>query len=352
MSTEIKEKSVKHIVVGYTLDAVLEAHNLAMNEENDVEFYCTGELGEPLDKYNDFISYEDARRIGFILHGCGYEEISNAEWMYIPFDKLKFENSRNGLIQLPFNKNSFDNEEEWLAVLNGFNHQNVQDILHNVSNSPTRLITMFKQHLPKWFVDSIIRNVNDTRWKNVPTSSLTLNGYTYEFNLNKIGLDVHEKWYKPELTFKHICERILKTDNITIKSADKKMCFEFITNRNIENVTFMDNRIDYYMDYRLGMFDRREMCYEIVDSYPEFLNEIYAGYVNTPTMDCWGYSKYNNEVRKLTCKEIKSIMDVPVSHIPMTKNNLRMYDAYSKILPLYGKNKNLNLNQKIKTLIK
>ena len=37
--TDIKEHSVKRIVVGYTLDSVIEAHNQAQNVENKVVFY-------------------------------------------------------------------------------------------------------------------------------------------------------------------------------------------------------------------------------------------------------------------------------------------------------------------------
>ena len=53
---ELKEHNIKRIVVGYTIDAVIEAHNIAMNPENDVSFYSTGKLGEPLDKYNDYVN--------------------------------------------------------------------------------------------------------------------------------------------------------------------------------------------------------------------------------------------------------------------------------------------------------
>ena len=66
----------------------------------------------------------------------------------------------------------------------------------------------------------------------------------------------------------------------------------------------------------------------------------------------WGICKYGKDVRKLYSKKLNSIIDVPTSDIPMTKNNLRIYDAYSKLLPLFGNFKTLNLQQKITTLIK
>lgn len=346
------ESKVKRIVIGYTLDAVLTAHNLAMDPDNDVEFYCTGELGEPLDKYNDFISYDNAQRIDYITHGTPYEGFSNVEYMYIPYDKLKFKNSHNGLIQLPFNKMSFDDIDEWKAVVDGFNSTEVQNIMSDASNSPTRLITMYKQYLPKWFVDSIIRNVSPTRWADIPTSALTLIGFNYEFNLSKIDSSSIEQWYKPTISFKNVCENILKTDNIPIYYADKSLCYNFLTDRNIPNVTFMDNRVDYYLDYRFGMFDRCAMTYERIDKMPDGIDDIDNGVIKTPTMEYWAISKYKDDVRKLYCTQIKKINDIPVSDIPMTKNNLRIYDAYSKMLPLYGVGKTLNLQQKIKTLIK
>lgn len=346
-----KEKTV-YSVVGYTLDAVIEAHNLAMNEENKVIFYKTAPLGEPLDIYNDYISYDDARRLGFITHGLGYTECINNSYLYIPYELLKFKNSTNGVIQFPLNRNSFEDENEWNEICKAYECDDIKGILANASNSPTRLITMYKNNMPKWFVDSIVRNLADTRWKGIPTSALTLNGYLYEFSLSDIQHECVNKWYKPELSYANICELILHTDNIEIRDADKKTCFELITKRNIENVTFMDNRIDYYLDYRCGMFDRREMYYEKLDEVPSFMSDIELGFVRTPTLDCWGINVYEHDIRKLYCRPIKSITNVPTTSVPMTKNNIRTYDAYSKILPLYGKNKNLNIQQKIKTLIK
>jgi len=145
--TDINEHSIKRIVVGYTLDSVIEAHNQAQNVENNVVFYSTGTLGEPLDKYNDFISYDDAKRLSVILPDLEFDEFPGCDFLYIPYEKLKFKNSHNGLITLPFNKLSFDDVEEWKAVRDGYLDEHVQAIFKDMSNSPTRLITMFKQYL-------------------------------------------------------------------------------------------------------------------------------------------------------------------------------------------------------------
>ena len=114
----------------------------------------------------------------------------------------------------------------------------------------------------------------------------------------------------------------------------------------------MDNRVDYYLGYRNGMFDRCIMNSVPVTEYPDYVSELDDGFVRTPKSDYWGISKHGCDVRKLYSERIKAISDIPMSEIPMTKNNLRVYDAYSRILPLYGKFKNLNLQQKITTLIK
>ena len=79
MMTDINEHSIKRIVVGYTLDSVIEAHNQAQNVENSVVFYSTGVLGEPLDKYNDFISYDDAKRLSVILPDLEFDEFAGCD---------------------------------------------------------------------------------------------------------------------------------------------------------------------------------------------------------------------------------------------------------------------------------
>jgi len=352
MMTDIKEHSIKRIVVGYTLDSVIEAHNQAQNVENEVVFYNTGTLGEPLDKYNDFISYDDAKRLSVILPDLEFDEFHGCDYLYIPYEKLKFKNSHNGLITLPFNKLSFDDIEEWKAVRDGYLDEHVQAILKDMSNSPTRLITMFKQYLPKWFVDSIIRNVSNTRWADIPTSNVTLNGYLYEFNLNQIESEGINMWYKPRISYNEICKRILKKDKIPVYAATKEDCVRFLTDRSIEYVTFMDNRVDHYLGYRSGIFDRCVMSAVRCELPSIFANDFDNGIIRTPTLAHWGICKYGNDVRKLYSKKLMSIIDVPTSDIPMTKNNLRIYDAYSKLLPLFGNFKTLNLQQKITTLIK
>lgn len=349
---DINEHCVKRIVVGYTLDAVIEAHDQSQNERDEVSFYSTGKLAEPLDKYNDFISYEDVKRLNAILPELEFDEFRRCDFMYIPYEQLKFKNSHNGLIPLPFNKISFDDLDEWTSVREGYFDEHVQEIIRDQSNSPTRLITMFKQWLPKWFVDSVIRNVCNTRWAGIPTSSFTLNGYLYEFNLNHIDSDGIPVWYKPRTSYNEICNRILRKDNIPVYSASKEDCFRLLTDRSIENVTFMDNRVDHYLGYRGGMFDRCVMYAVGCDLPPIFEQDFDNGIIRTPTMTHWGICKYGNDVRKLYSKKMISITDVPTSDIPMTKNNLRIYDAYSKLLPLFGKNKTLNLQQKTTTLIK
>ena len=89
MMTDIKEHSVKRIVVGYTLDSVIEAHNQAQNVENKVVFYNTGTLGEPLDKYNDFISYDDAKRLSVILPDLEFDEFHGCDCLYIRKTKVQ-----------------------------------------------------------------------------------------------------------------------------------------------------------------------------------------------------------------------------------------------------------------------
>lgn len=349
---ELKEHNIKRIVVGYTIDAVIEAHNIAMNPENDVSFYSTGKLGEPLDKYNDYVSLDDAKRLTAILPELEFEEVPDCEYMYIPYDDITFKTSKNGLIQFPLSKISFDDMDEWKAASDGYHDGKMQEILQNKGNSPTRLISMYKQCMPKWFVDSIVRNTSNTRWSGISTSELTLNGYLYEFNLNKIDFDGVEKWYRPTISYNEICQKILNDNNISVHQADKDECYDILTNRRREYVTFMDNRVDYYLGYRNGMFDRCIMNSVPVTEYPDYVSELDDGFVRTPKSDYWGISKHGCDVRKLYSERIKAISDIPMSEIPMTKNNLRVYDAYSRILPLYGKFKNLNLQQKITTLIK
>ena len=92
-------------VIGYSLDAVLLARELAVKGKK-VTFLQTGKLGYPLDEINDYISYEDMLRIKAMHINVQFKKLINSTYAFIPYEQVKFVNNKNGLISWPLNRSS------------------------------------------------------------------------------------------------------------------------------------------------------------------------------------------------------------------------------------------------------
>ena len=124
----------KKIIIGYSIDAVLEAISiLTQSDKTEVVFYATGPLGSPLDNFNDYISNNDIMLLLQFLPKLKYSYIYNPEYIYIPYDKIKFKTSSNGFIQYPFTKTSFDDEKEWKCVSTSLKNNNIKHTLKDIT---------------------------------------------------------------------------------------------------------------------------------------------------------------------------------------------------------------------------
>ena len=101
-------------IIGYSLDAILEAVRRSTMPDTEVTLLATSVLGDPLDTYGDCISSRYADVISELLGGSiSFEEYTNPRYMYLPFAGVKIANRHNGVIQFPLSKKSFDDANEW-----------------------------------------------------------------------------------------------------------------------------------------------------------------------------------------------------------------------------------------------
>lgn len=350
----------KKIIIGYSIDAVLEAISiLTQSDKTEVVFYATGPLGSPLDNFNDYISNNDIMLLLQFLPKLKYSYIYNPEYIYIPYDKIKFKTSSNGFIQYPFTKTSFDDEKEWKCVSTSLKNNNINKIKNDMTLSPSKLLTAYKSKLPKWFTESIIKNLANTRWSSLQISQFTMLGLNYEFNFDLIDESEYKDiWYKPVISYNELCHSLLEKYSIKCIDKSPEEVKRIISNRNVNDasITIMDNRIDYYMNYVGGMFDRMQMVSTVVDindvNIPQIQFDCFNNFIAyTPTLNEWAYTYFDNTIRKFNSKKVFIANDNTLSEIPLTRNNVKLYDTYKNMISLYG-DKTLDLCQRIRTLIK
>lgn len=344
--------SDKVYVIGYTLDAMLEAASLA-SQGNEVEFLATAHVGNPLDDFNDLVSESCKDILDALLPGLlKYSEYVNPRYLYIPYDRVAVKNTTNGVIQFPLSRKSFADGDEWKAAVEGYASPEIQKIVNDKANAPSRLVTVMKDHMPEDFVDTFCKAMQNTRWRGTQLSHLTMYGFDYEFPMNNLGNESYtECYYRPDHTFHEICAAISNIFNILVRPVDGDTARKYIIDRNVPGkVVVMDNRVDQYLDYVAGRFDRTRMWCE-TDSMPPELRYAPEGFYYTPLNSVWGVSTVGGVCRKFMAEPVTTLYDTFVSEIPSTKVNVKMHNEYCDLVRHYG-DKRLELGQIAKTLIR
>jgi hypothetical protein len=344
--------SDKVYVIGYTLDAMLQAASLASNG-NAVEFLETASVGSQLDDYNDLVSESCKDILDALLPGMlEYKEYLNPRYFYMPFDKVAIKNTTNGVIQFPLSKKSFADEAEWKETVEAYANPEVQKIVNDKANAPSRLVTVMKDTMPEAFVNTFCKAMQNMRWRGTQLSHLTMYGFDYEFPMQHLGDESYtECYYKPNHTFHEICAAISNIFQILVRKIDGETAHRYITDRNIPGqVVVMDNRVDQYLDYVAGKFDRTRMWCETDDMPPE-LRYAPEGFYNTPLNSVWGVSTIGGVCKKFFAEPVTTLYDTFISEIPSTKANIKMHNEYCDLIQHYG-NKTLDLGQIARTLIR
>lgn len=339
-------------IVGYSFDSVIEAVVQSTNGKK-VKYLSTGEPGEPLDRFGDMVSGRYADMISILLPEVDFQAIRNPRHIYIPYDAVKLTNNSNGVFQLPFNKNSFT-PTEYDEIAAGFASAEIQACYQNKSATPSKLVTAIKNKMPKAFSDTFAKALSTTRWRGIQLSHLTMFGYEYEYSFEHLNEDNFSEIYCiPKISYAEMCKRLFEKFNIECTSVTAEEVKKLITKRNTDGeVIIMDNRVDYYMNYVCGRFDRVSMSVEKVKMPHQFARCTDGLYYTPLSNDFWGIIVRGEDAFKCTSAKVNTLKLISAtSEIPLTRNNVKLYDQYSKMIKLYG-NKSIDLSQRIETLVK
>jgi hypothetical protein len=340
-------------IIGYSLDAILEAVRRSTTPGAEVTLLATSVLGDPLDTYGDCISSRYADVISELLGGSiSYEEYVNPRYLYLPFDSVKITNRRNGVIQFPLSKKSFDDANEWAECVEGMKDPEINKCMADLSLPPTKIVTAMKAAMPSKFLDTFVKAMGITRWRGVQVSKMSMQGYKYEFPLEYIGKDDYNEYFcKPNISYRELCNRILKRFGIGCRRITLQEAGEIIKNNQYPGHTIiMDNRVDQFVDYVGGRFDRQRFSVIKMKVPPE-LEFAGDGLFYTPLSTCWAVSVFNGKAKRFMSEVVETLYDEGLTEIPSTKTNIKMYDTYMNLIRQFG-DKELILSQRMETLIK
>ena len=340
-------------IIGYSLDAILEAVRRSTAPGAEVTLLATSVLGDPLDTYGDCISSRYADVISELLGGSvSYEEYVNPRYLYLPFDSVKITNRRNGVIQFPLSKKSFDDANEWAECVEGMKDPEINKCMADLSLPPTKIVTAMKAAMPSKFLDTFAKAMGITRWRGVQVSKMSMQGYKYEFPLEYIGKDDYNEYFcKPNISYHELCNRILKRFGIGCRRITLQEAGEIIKNNQYPGHTIiMDNRVDQFVDYVGGRFDRQRFSVIKMKVPPE-LEFAGDGLFYTPLSTCWAVSVFNGKAKRFMSEVVETLYDEGLTEIPSTKTNIKMYDTYMNLIRQFG-DKELILSQRMETLIK
>lgn len=351
--------SDKVYIIGYTMDAVMEAVSLA-TQGNDVELLATAgpKVAQPLDDYGDLISSRYKAVLETLMHGLieagelTFREYPNPRFFYMPFDKVAIKNTTNGVIQYPLSKKSFCDDAEWKECVEAFKKPEIQAVVMDKTNPPSKLVSVFKATMPQKFADTFCKAMQTTRWRGTQLSHLTMHGFDYEFPLEELCNDSYnEYYYRPNRTYHEICAALTNIFNITVTPITRETARKYITDRTIPGkVIVMDNRVDQYLDYIAGKFDRTRMwC--VKEKMPPEIRYAREGIYYTPLNSCWAVTTFDGECRKFMAEPVNTLYDTFVSEIPSTKTNIKLHSQYCDLISHYG-DKVLDLRQRVESLIK
>ena len=344
----------KTYIMGYSLDSVIEAVRRKLNGEN-VHFLATAKLGEPLDTYKDMVDGNTVSMLEVIspIKRKDFDVFHNPRHLYIPYDKVKIKNTKNGVIAFPLNKASFEDEAEWKSVCESFKKDEIAKIHADKGNTPSKMITAMKNSMPKDFVETFGKALSNTRWRGINVSKLTMIGYGYEYSFDLLEKEYTETFYKPKRSFESMCHEMLEAVDIELTEVNNKVCKKIVMDKKFtETLVVMDNRVDSYMDYICGMFDRVKMDVEPV-KIPSAITSAGDGIFYTPLVDeFWGVNVIGDLAYKLSATHLTTIYDQFVTEIPLTRTNAKLYNTYANMIKFYGANKTLDINQRVTTMIK
>ena len=169
----------------------------------------------------------------------------------------------------------------------------------------------------------------------------------------RLDVEYRETFYKPTKSYERICEMMLDAAGVDVTRLPRKACSKIIMDKKFtDTLVVMDNRIDSYMDYICGMFDRIRMDVEPV-KIPSAISTAGDGIFYTPLAEeFWGVNVIGKSAYKLSATPVSTLYNDFVSELPLTRTNAKMYNTYANMIKFYGDNKTLDINQRVVTMIK
>lgn len=339
-------------VIGYTMDAVMEAVSLA-TDGKEVTLVATGKPGESADAYGDLLSEGYSVMLDTLLPGrLQYTRYMNPRFIYMPYSKVKVANRTNGVIQYPLSRKSFCDDSEWKECCEAFAKKEIQDVLADKTLSPSKLVTAMKNNMPQKFVDTFCKAMQVTRWRGMQLSGFSMLAFNFEFRLDHLSDESYNEFYvRPSLSYAEICDELCRTYGVNVEITPVNKVKGYIVSRKIPgDVIIMDNRVDQYLDYIGGRFDRSKV-WSTLEPVPPELKHSPDGFYLTPLNECWGTGIFDGKARKFMSSPMNTLYDTEVSEIPATKNNVKLYNQYSELVRHYG-NKKLDLGSRIEFMIR
>ena len=327
-------KKTANFVVGYSLDSVFLARGLASRGEK-VIYLTTGPLGYPLDDVGDYISAADVDKIRKELPEYQFTPLINSQFVYVPYEELKFTNSRNGLISYPMNKSTFETAaelEEMMECSRG------SKLLKKRLDESDNYVSIYKAFFPKWLYESVIRHMGINKWGGMRQSKFTRKELSREFDLSIIGNNGTGVVYRPTKGYETLCRDMLNHPNITVKDLiiDELSAFVSERQKNCE-VYIADNRIDVAMGYHFGAFERVRISTEITSEQGmvEFI-DVSNGIVQTPTKEYWCAVNTYGVIAKLYSDTFDVPNDFTLTELCPSIGNAKMVGEYDKLMGLYS----------------
>ena len=330
------KKLSTNFVVGYSLDSAILARDFA-NRGEHVTYLKTGPLGYPLDDIGDYISSTDVTKVQNLLGmpGYGFIPLINSRFAHIPYDDLKFTNSKNGLISYPINRLTFETAEE---------SDEIAECANGISMLKKRLdesgnyVSIYKTFFPKWLYDSLLRHMGIAKWGGIRQSKFTRKALAREFDLTMLGENGTGVVFKPQKGYQSLCLDLLTHANIQVKELPVEHLKAFVMERQRNcGVYIMDNRIDVATGYHFGMFDRVRISTEITSEQgmEEFI-DVSNGIVVTPTKEYWCASNSYGVITKLRSELFDVPNDFTLTELCPTIQNSKMVQEYDKLMGLYS----------------
>lgn len=341
--------SKKTYVVGYTLDSCIFARDLA-NRGYTVTHVESGRLGYPYDLIGEYIIDSDMTRIETIIgKPVDCETVTNGRYAFMPYDMLKFINSKNGLVSYPINKLSFESAEELDEVLDCA--RGIEVFLEKIEKS-TNYVNLYKSFFPKWLYDSLMKYITINKWGGIRQSKLTRRALLTELDISMIGGFGTGIMRRPTLGYESLCIDLLNHPNIKRDVIPANDLGKMIKSRfQNADVFIMDNRVDIAIGYHHGVFDRVLHTADVCnDQGMEEVLDVDVGIVLTPTQPYWCVSNKFGVIIKIYSTLINEPNKLIQSILCPTNINAKMVGDYESLMNLYS-GKKLNLKQYAKTII-